>query len=130
MIKKAKFFAKEAVLRARYIMDKDCIFCKIAAGEIKTTPLWESGTVVAFADVNPVADVHILIIPKRHIASVLTINASDGEELVEMYRAAAELVEEKKLEAFRLIFNGGKLQHVGHLHMHLTAGGKIDWKKL
>ncbi len=130
MIKKVKFLAKEAVLRARYIMDKDCIFCKIVAGEVKTKLLWESDMVLAIADVNPIADVHILIIPKRHIASVLTIKEDDGKELVEMYNAAAQLVEERKLSGFRLVFNGGKLQHVPHLHMHLTDGGKVDWKKL
>ena len=130
MIKKVKFIAKEAVLRARYIMNKDCIFCKIVSGKVKTKTLWESSSVMAFADVNPVADVHILIIPKRHIASVLAIEDSDGKELAEMYKAAASLVNERKISGFKLIFNGGSLQHVPHLHMHLTAGGKIDWKRL
>jgi histidine triad (HIT) family protein len=130
MIKKVKFIAKEAVLRVRYIMDKDCIFCKIVAGEVKTELLFEGGSVLAFEDANPVADVHILIIPKRHIASVLAIEEADGKELSQMYKAAADLIKERKLDAFRLIFNGGKLQHVPHLHMHLTAGRKVDWKKL
>ena len=130
MIKKVKFLAKEAVLRARYIMEKDCIFCKIVAGEIKSKPIYQNEFVLAIDDINPVADVHILIIPKRHITSVLTIEDTDGKDLVAMYRVAAELVKERKLERFRLIFNGGRLQHVPHLHMHLTAGGKIDWKKL
>lgn len=130
MIKKMKFFAKEAVLRARYIMEKDCIFCKIVAGEIKSKPIYEDEFVLAINDINPVADVHILIIPKRHIASALTIKEADGKELVAIFKAARELVEQKKLDGFRLVFNGGKLQHVPHLHMHLLAAGKVDWKKL
>lgn len=130
MIKKVKFLAKEAALRARYIMEKDCIFCKIIVGEIKSKPIYQNEYVLAIDDINPVADTHILIIPKKHIASVLTIEETDGNELVAMCRAAAELVKERKLERFRLIFNGGRFQHVPHLHMHLTAGGKIDWKKL
>ena len=111
-------------------MEKDCIFCKIIAGEIKSKPIYQSESVLAIDDINPVADVHILIIPKRHIASVLTIEDTDGGELVAMHKAAMELVKERKLDSFRLVFNGGRLQHVPHMHMHLTAGGKIDWKKL
>ncbi|MEK7581582.1 MAG: HIT domain-containing protein [Patescibacteria group bacterium] len=130
MIKKAKFLAKEAVLRARYIMEKDCIFCKIIAGEIKSKPIYQSEFVLAIDDINPIANVHILIIPKRHIASVLTIEDADSKELVAMHKAAANLVKERKLEGFRLIFNGGRLQHVPHLHMHLLAGGKVEWEKL
>ncbi len=130
MIKKVKFLAKEAVLRARYIMDKNCIFCKIVTGGIKADFLYKSDLVFAVNDINPSADVHILVIPKRHIASVLEVEESDSRELAELYKAAAELVKERKLDAFRLVFNGGRLQHVPHLHMHLTAGKKIDWKKL
>ncbi len=130
MIKKVKFFAKEAVLRARYIMEKDCLFCKIIAGEIKTEPVLETESVLAFNDVNPVADVHILIVPKRHIDSVLTINKENTEDIMDMYSALQKIVKNKNIEAFRLTINGGKFQHVGHLHMHLISGKKVDWKKL
>ena len=111
-------------------MEKDCIFCKIIAGEIKSKPIYQSEFVLAIDDINPIANVHILIIPKRHIASVLTIEDADSKELVAMHKAAANLVKERKLEGFRLIFNGGRLQHVPHLHMHLLAGGKVEWEKL
>lgn len=130
MIKKAKFIAKEVGLRMRYIMEKDCLFCKIVAGEIKNETVFETENVLAFFDVNPVSDIHILIIPKRHIDSVLTIVEENSKDLVEMYDAVRQIVEKKKIEAFRLTINGGKFQHVSHLHMHLLAGKKIDWNKL
>ncbi len=130
MIKKAKFYAKEAILRAKYIMEKGCIFCKIMSGEVKTEFLYESKTVVAFADLNPVARVHILIVPRRHIDSLLTIEDSDSREVLGMFKAVAKIVKDKNLEAFRVAFNGGKFQHIGHIHMHLLAEGKIDWGKL
>lgn len=109
---------------------KDCLFCKIVKGEIKSDFLYESKLVVAFNDINPVAGTHILIIPKKHIDSVFTIESGDSGELVEMYKAAVEIAKEKKLDAFRLSFNAGKFQHVPHLHMHFLAGSKIEWSRL
>jgi histidine triad (HIT) family protein len=111
-------------------MEKDCLFCKIVAGEIKAELVLETESVLAFYDVNPVCDIHILIIPKRHIDSVLTIKKEDSMDVVEMYSVVKQIVEKKSIGAFRLTVNGGKFQHVGHLHMHLLAGKKIDWNKL
>lgn len=111
-------------------MEKDCLFCKIVAGEIKTEQVLENEKVLAFCDVNPIADVHVLIIPKRHIDSVLTVDENDSGDIIEMYLAVQQIVKKKNLDAFRLTVNGGKHQHVGHLHMHLLAGKKVDWKKL
>ena len=108
---KIKWAAKEALIRLKYMTVSSCIFCKIANGKQKVKHIIKSGSVIAFDDINPVAKVHILIVPKKHIESVSTL-------------------ESKKLEAFRLTFNGGKFQHVPHLHMHLLAGSKIDWSKL
>lgn len=130
MIRKAKFLAKEAILRAKYIMEKDCLFCKMVAGEVKTKPVAETSKVLVIADINPVADTHILIIPKKHIDSVLTIESDDSEDLIAMFKVAKKLVEVNRLSAFRLSFNGGKFQHVPHLHMHLIAGSKVEWSKL
>ena len=130
MIKTLKFYAKEAVLRAKYMTSKDCLFCKIIKGEVKSKFIYENNFVVAFDDINPVAEVHILIVPKRHIDSVMSIGDDDSVDIVEMHKAAQKLVGEKKLGSFRLAFNGGKYQHVGHLHMHLLAGDKVDWRKL
>lgn len=130
MIKKTKWFLKEAKLRVGYMVSKDCIFCKIIKGEMKSNYVLESDKVVAFADLNPVADVHILIVPKRHIEATSTVGKEDGNDLVDMFRAATELALQKKLNAYRLTFNAGKYQHVPHLHMHLLSGGKIQWKRL
>ncbi len=111
-------------------MSKDCIFCKIASGETRSAPVYQSDTVMAINDINPVADNHVLIFPKRHIDSVLAVKKGDGEELEEMFSVAQKLIAERKLDAFRLAFNGGRYQHVPHLHMHLVAGGTIKWSRL
>lgn len=122
--------AKEGVLRVKYMTTSDCIFCKIVTGDIPSKKIFEDGLVVAFPDINPVAKVHVLIIPKKHIGSALEIKKDNGEDLVAMFDAANKIVSDMKLEAFRLSFNGGKFQHVPHLHMHLLAGSKIEWSKL
>lgn len=130
MIKKAKFLAKEGILRIKYMTSKNCIFCKIVKGEIKNEKIVDDDLVLAFDDVNPVAETHVLIIPKKHVDSVLAVGAGDGDMLVAMNQAVAKIVSDRKLSAFRLAFNGGKFQHVPHLHMHLLAGSKIVFKKL
>ena len=111
-------------------MEKDCIFCKIVSRKIPADLVLETDETIAFNDINPVSDVHILIVPKRHIESVLAVGSENAGDLVGMYEVAGKLVEERKLDAFRLAFNGGKFQHVPHLHMHLLAGSKIEWRKL
>ena len=130
MIRKAKWLVKETQLRVKYMTSKDCIFCKLVKGEVKTQPVLETAKTLAIADVNPVAPVHLLIIPKRHIESVLTIDASCAGDMIDMFEVAQKLVDAKKLGAYRLTFNGGRYQHLPHLHMHLLAGGKIEWSKL
>ena len=109
---------------------KGCLFCKLVKGEIKTEKILETRDVVAVNDINPVAETHIVIIPKRHIDSVLTVSDGDGRDIINMIKVGQKLVAERKLSAFRFAFNGGKYQHVPHLHMHLVAGRKIQWDKL
>ena len=121
---------KEAQLRIKYMTSKDCIFCKIISGDIKSNIVLGAENVIAIPDINPVADVHILIVPKKHIESVASIIDNDGPILVEMMDVAKKLVLKNKIPAYRLTFNGGKFQHVSHLHMHLLAGSRIDWNKL
>lgn len=130
MIKKTKWLIKEAGLRIKYKMTKDCIFCEIVSGKIKSEIMEQNEGAMAINDINPVAKVHLLIFPKRHINSVLTVAKNDGDALVDMMDLGKKLVEKLKLEAFRLSFNGGKFQHIGHIHMHLLAGSKIEWEKL
>lgn len=128
--KKAKWALKEAKLRIKYMTTKDCIFCKIVSGEIKSKPVAQTESVVAINDINPVAQTHVLIFPKRHIESVLTVGKGDGVVLEDMFGVAQKLAAEKKLDAFRLAFNGGRYQHIPHLHMHLVAGSTIKWSRL
>ena len=109
---------------------KDCLFCSIIKGELATQKVLETENVLAIYDVNPVAKIHILIIPKKHIESVMTVSDAEGSDLVDLFEVAQKIVEDRKLDAFRLAFNGGKYQHVAHLHMHLLAGDKIVWSKL
>jgi histidine triad (HIT) family protein len=130
MLKKAKWLLKETSLRVKYMTTRDCLFCKLVAGEVKTDKVLETDRVVAVNDINPVAETHVVIIPKKHIDSVLTVSASDCDEFMAMFGVAQKLVALKKLDAYRLAFNGGRYQHVGHLHMHLLAGGSVKWEKL
>ena len=130
MINKTKWAIKETKLRISYMTGRECIFCKIIKGQIKSKLLKETGKVIAFNDINPIASVHILIVPKKHIESVSAINTSDGGDLVEMFDVATELASKNKLDAYRISFNAGHYQHVPHLHMHLLAGDKIQWSKL
>jgi histidine triad (HIT) family protein len=125
-----KWLAKEAKLRISYKFMKDCLFCKIVKGDIKTDMVLETAKAMAFNDINPVSEVHIVIIPKKHIDTAISITEADGQDLVAMHEAAKKLVEKKKLSRYRLAYNGGKFQHVPHVHMHLLAGKKVEWGKL
>lgn len=107
----------------------DCIFCKIIRKEIPKDFKFESDTLVAFLDINPSADVHILIVPKEHIGGIDDLKQSHGTLLSEIYKAISQLVTENNLEdnLYRVVVNGGKAQHVPHLHFHLLGG---NWKKM
>ncbi|MCD6308146.1 MAG: histidine triad nucleotide-binding protein [Candidatus Latescibacteria bacterium] len=107
----------------------DCIFCKIAAGEIPTERIFENDDVLAFPDNGPVAPVHVLIIPKKHYATTIEM-AEDAPELFgAMMRASNEVARLKKVDksGFRLIMNtnadGG--QEVFHVHMHMLGGEPV-----
>ena len=101
----------------------DCVFCKIAEGKVPTKILTESETVIAFSDIKPSADTHILIVPKKHIETVMDIKLADSDLLGEMISVAQELIREKGLsKKYRLVFNGGSLQVVPHIHLHLLGG--------
>ena len=106
----------------------DCFFCDIVAKKLTTKILFENNEVLAFPDINPVAPVHVLIIPKRHLPTVLDLGKKDDKLLYQILAAACHLVKEKKLAKmkYRLVFNGGAAQHVPHLHWHLLAGDIAD----
>ena len=111
-------------------MADDCIFCKILAGEIPSTKVYETDTVYAFRDINPAAPTHVLIIPKRHIERVADLADGDAGLMGELLLAARDVAAQDGVsEAFRLIVNNGEGvgQSVFHIHMHLLAGRKLGW---
>lgn len=108
----------------------DCIFCKIAAGEIPSTKVYEDDTVVAFNDLDPQTPVHVLIIPKEHIASAAEINESNSAVVAHIFEVAAKIAAEKGLkDGFRIVNNCGDSagQSVKHLHFHLMGGRDFGW---
>lgn len=108
----------------------DCIFCKIAAGEIPSTKVYDDDTVVAFNDLDPQAPVHVLIIPKEHIASAAEINESNSAVVAHIFEVAAKIAAEKGLkDGFRIVNNCGDSagQSVKHLHFHLMGGRDFGW---
>ena len=108
----------------------DCIFCKIANGEIPSTKVYEDDTVVAFNDLAPQAPVHVLIIPKAHISSMAEIDESNSAVVAHIFEVAAIIAKEKGLEeGFRVVSNCGESagQTVHHLHFHLMGGRDFGW---
>lgn len=108
----------------------DCIFCKIANGEIPATKVYEDETVVAFNDLEPQAPTHILIIPKMHIASADEINEDNSAVVAHIFEVAAKVAKEKGLtNGYRIVNNCGADggQTVKHLHFHLMGGRQFGW---
>lgn len=109
----------------------DCIFCKIAAGEIPARIAFENERLVAFHDLFPQAPTHLLIIPKQHYATLNDVPASDSALLGEMVSTAAQLARELGVadSGYRVVMNcnqdGG--QSVYHIHLHLLAGRQLGW---
>lgn len=109
----------------------DCLFCKIIAGEIPSTKVYEDEAVFAFRDIAPQAPVHILVIPKAHIASVRDITAENSVYAARCLEAAAKIAEAEGLDGgFRVISNCGDDagQTVHHLHFHILGGTKLNEK--
>ncbi len=107
----------------------DCIFCKIANGEFNTEFLYESDNVVAFRDINPMAPVHILVIPKKHIVSIQDLKDKDFEIVSEIMQVVKNLASKEKIDntGYRVFSNTGDDagQIVKHLHFHLVGGKKL-----
>ncbi len=110
---------------------KDCIFCKIVAGEIPAKVVHETEHSLAFHDVNPALPIHILIIPKIHISTVNDVKPEHAAYLADMYQVARDIARKLEIDekGYRLVTNinsdGG--QTVFHIHTHLLAGRKMDW---
>ena len=106
----------------------DCLFCSIAAGSIPADVVFEDDEVLAFNDINPAAPTHVLVIPKRHIASAAEIGSEDGNLLASLFAAAAKIGESID-GGWRLVTNIGPDagQSVFHLHFHVLGGRPMSW---
>ena len=111
--------------------DETCLFCKIIAGDIPSDTVHEDELVVAFNDINPVAPVHQLVVPRQHVVSAADLAASDAGMLGRLFEVAAGLAAKAGLpeKGYRLVTNvgvdGG--QSVPHLHFHLIGGRRMAW---
>lgn len=103
----------------------DCVFCKIVDGRIPAQKVYEDADILAFNDINPARPVHVLVIPKKHIASLATATADDTPVLGRMLATANEIASAQgSTDGFRIIINTGRVgqQEVPHLHIHIVGG--------
>jgi len=109
----------------------DCLFCKIIARQIPASILYEDDRVIAFNDINPQASTHVLVVPKRHVATLNDLTEQDDALVGEMVRRAAAIAKERGIDAggFRTVFNTNKDagQTVFHIHLHLIGGRSLAW---
>ncbi len=108
----------------------DCLFCKIAAGEIPGERVWEDDRAVAFRDISPQAPTHVLIIPRRHLASLSEAEEADAGLLGHLLDLARRLAVQEGIEpGYRVVINNGAPagQSVFHLHLHLLGGRRFTW---
>ncbi len=110
---------------------QDCLFCKIARGDIPARIAYQDQDVVAFHDVNPQAPVHVLIIPVRHLESLLRLEDADCEMVGRLHRIAGQLARELGVaqSGFRVVINTNRDagQTIPHLHLHLLGGRSMGW---
>jgi histidine triad (HIT) family protein len=107
----------------------DCLFCKIAGKEIPSSAVYEDDEVFAFNDINPQAPVHILIVPKEHIATTEDLNESNSAIVGRLALTASKIAKDLKLEGYRLVINCNEIagQSVFHIHCHLLGGRPMGW---
>lgn len=107
----------------------DCLFCRIIAGEIPGDFVLVNDDVVAFRDIAPKAPVHVLVVPRLHVANVAELAKESPEALAAMATAAQQIADAESGGNFRWIFNTGELagQTVFHVHGHVIAGGELGW---
>ena len=109
----------------------DCLFCKIVAGEIAADPVYQDEELLAFRDINPQAPLHVLVVPRRHIATLNDLLPGDATLVGRMQLAAARIASEHGLAeaGYRTVFNCNEQagQTVFHLHLHLLGGRAMGW---
>lgn len=111
--------------------DPECLFCRIVAGEIPSTPVAEGSSVVAIRDISPRAPTHVLILAREHIPSAADLTAADGPLLGAAYELAASIARSEGIaeRGYRVVTNVGEWggQAVAHLHFHLLGGRSMTW---
>jgi histidine triad (HIT) family protein len=109
----------------------DCLFCRIITREIPASIVYEDDRLLAFNDINPQAATHVLVVPKRHIASLNDLQPGDDQIVGEIVRRAAAIAKERGIDAhgFRTVFNTNRDagQTVFHIHLHLLGGRPMGW---
>ncbi len=108
----------------------DCLFCDMIAGKVPATKVYEDEKLIAIEDINPQAPTHVLLIPKKHISTLLDAKQEDAELLGSLHLKATDIARERGLEAgFRLVLNcnRGAGQSVFHIHLHLLGGREFRW---
>ncbi len=109
----------------------DCLFCKIVNGEIESEFIFEDDRAVAFADINPQAPAHILVIPREHISGPSAIDGGNSDLAGHLLAVAAKLAKDFRIDesGYRIVFNNGSDggQTVDHIHLHLIGGRRLGW---
>lgn len=107
----------------------DCIFCRIVARNIPAEIVYENDSVLAFKDLNPVAPVHFLVIPKKHIVCANDINSENKNLIAEVFEAISVICKKQNISEYRIVNNcgAGAGQTVSHLHFHVLGGRELKW---
>ena len=107
----------------------DCLFCKIIAGEIPSSKVYEDERCLAFRDIDPQAPTHFLVIPKEHIPSVAGVTEDNAGAVAHIFTVIAKVTKELGLDSYRVVSNIGEQagQSVPHLHFHVLAGRDMTW---
>ena len=111
-------------------MDSNCIFCKIIKGEIKGDIVYKDDLIIGIKDINPQAPLHLLILPKKHIAQISDLSHQDKTLISDLVQIAKDLAKARNVEdGYRLVINNGARagQSVFHIHLHLLAGRSMAW---
>jgi histidine triad (HIT) family protein len=110
---------------------KDCIFCKIVKGEIPCSKVYEDDKVLAFNDINPEAPVHVLIVPKTHVQSIMDLKEDEYQLIGHVFKVVSKIAKDLKVDekGFRIVNNIGEDggQTVPHVHFHLLGGRALQW---
>lgn len=113
------------------VPDTECLFCKITAGEIDADVVWSDDRALAFRDINPKAPTHVLVIPRKHIATINDLETGDAADVGRLFLAAAEIAKDEGLseKGYRVTMNcmEGAGQSVFHIHLHLLGGRPLKW---